>query len=165
MSETTERLTLPFIIPGQAQKEFYHNEALIRIDAALHAAAEEAPVTSPPQGPEPGQCWIVAPAATGEWEGQDHTVAAWTDAGWRFVAPPPGMIVWNKAGGYWLHFDGADWADGAMPARSILVDGQQVLGPRQAAMPSPSGGTTIDVEARAAIDQITAALMSHGLIG
>jgi hypothetical protein len=40
-----------------------------------------------------------------------------------------------------------------------------VVGARQPPVPSPSGGTIIDAEARVAIAQISAALMSHGLIG
>ena len=37
MSDATARLALPFIAPGQAQKELFHNEALTRIDALLQA--------------------------------------------------------------------------------------------------------------------------------
>jgi hypothetical protein len=33
-----------------------------------------------------------------------------------------------------------------------------------AAIPGPSGGSNVDVEARAAIDQVLAALRHHGLI-
>jgi hypothetical protein len=46
----------------------------------------------------------------------------------------------------------------------IVVGGERVVGARQPAVPSPSGGTVIDVEARAALAALTAALMSHGLI-
>src|SRR3546814_2389326 len=59
MSET-ERYQLPFILPGRAQKEVYRNEALTRIDAALHAAVEEGPLPTPPQTPQIGESWIVA---------------------------------------------------------------------------------------------------------
>lgn len=43
-------------------------------------------------------------------------------------------------------------------------DVQRVVGPRQAGIASPTGGTTEDVEARTAIDSILAALRAHGLI-
>lgn len=165
MSDASPRFGLPFLLPGQAQKEHYHNEALALVDAALHAAAEGGPAASPPAAPQPGQCWIVAAGATGAWAGQDGRLAAWTEGGWRFVVPAPGMAVWDKAQGYWLHWDGAGWSDGALPASKVTVGGQQVVGERQQAIPSPSNGTTIDAEARAAVDQIIAALMSHGLIG
>lgn len=40
----------------------------------------------------------------------------------------------------------------------------EIVGGRLAAIPGPSGGSYVDVEARAAIDQILAALRQHGLI-
>lgn len=36
--ETTARLGLPLLAPGQAQKELFHNEALALVDAATQAA-------------------------------------------------------------------------------------------------------------------------------
>jgi len=44
------------------------------------------------------------------------------------------------------------------------VSGTQVVGARQAAIPDASGGATIDVEARAALNQLLAELRTHGLI-
>ena len=163
MSETSARLALPFIVPGQAQKELFHNEALARIDVALHAAVEDAMTQSPPDVPVQGQCWIVAGGATGAWAGQEGTLACWTSGGWRFFNPVPGMMVWNKSEGHWIYWRGTGWGD-ALPVAGLLVGGVQVVGGRQPAVPSPSGGTTIDQEARGAIVALTAALKTHGLI-
>jgi hypothetical protein len=165
MSEETARYALPFLVPGQAQKELYHNEALVRIAAMLHVAVEGAPAATAPLAPLEGQCWIVGTGAGGAWAGRDGNLAAWTTGGWRFVEPQPGTLAWNKAAGCWVHFDGTQWGNGMIPVAGISVGGQQVVGQRQAPVPSPSGGTIIDAEARAAIGLITAALMSHGLIG
>jgi hypothetical protein len=164
MTETSARFALPFILPGQAQKELYHNEALTRLDAALHPAVEEAPRADPPGTPAIGQCWIVGAGATGVWTGREDQMAAWTEGGWRFVSPMPGMLVWNIDPGYWLHWSGSGWSDGELIASALMIAGQQVVGPRLAEVPSPSGGTTIDAEARAAIDSVIATLKSHGLI-
>lgn len=163
MSETA-RYQLPFILPGQAQKEVYHNEALTRIDAALHAAVEEEPLPTPPQNPQIGESWIVAIGASGDWSGKEDDVATWTEGGWRFITPRAGMMAWDRARGLWLHWNGTGWSSGELPVTRLIVDGQQVVGARQPEVPSPSGGTTIDPEARAAIDAIIATLMSHGLI-
>lgn len=157
------RFALPFLVPGQAQKEVFHNEALALLDAAVHPCVEQGPNATPPASPAPGQGWIVATGATGDWAGSDHSVAVWTDAGWRFVAPVDGMLVWNKAAGHWVHWTGAAWSDGFLPAAGIRIGGDQVLGPRLAEVPSPSGGTIIDSEARAAIAAIIATFKSHGL--
>ena len=40
----------------------------------------------------------------------------------------------------------------------------EIAGGQVAAIPGPSGGSNVDVEARAAIDQVLAALRHHGLI-
>jgi hypothetical protein len=164
MADTTPRFALPFILPGQAQKELFHNEALTRIDLALHPAVEGSPTADPPADPAAGQCWIVASPASGEWEGRAGQLAMWSEGGWRFAAPTPGTIAWNKASGLPMLWDGSQWRDGALVCAGLVVNGVQVVGARQAAVPSPSGGTIIDEEARAAINALTAALMSHGLI-
>jgi hypothetical protein len=164
MTDSSARFALPFILPGQAQKEVFHNEALARLDAALHAAAQEEPLATPPDDPEPGQCWLVGAGASGDWAGRDDALACWTEGGWRFVAPVPGMLVWDPGPGCWRHWSGSAWSAGEWPATALVIAGEQVVGPRLADVPSPSGGTTIDVEARAAVDAVIATLKSHGLI-
>ena len=164
MTDTSARFALPFILPGQAQKEAYHNEALSLIDAALHAAVEEEPLATPPPAPEGGQCWIVGDGATGAWAGKGDALACWTGGGWRFVAPLSGMLAWNIDLECWLHWSGEGWSDGNIPASRFTIGGQQVVGPRLPDVPSPSGGTIIDAEARDAVDALIATLKSHGLI-
>jgi Protein of unknown function (DUF2793) len=164
MTETTPRFALPLILPGQAQKELFHNEALARIDLALHPAVEGPPAADPPSAPQAGDCWIVGPDATGGWTGRDDMLAVWTEGGWRFLAPPPGTSAWNKAAAVSLLWDGSQWRDGELACTGLLVNGVKVVGERAPGVASPSGGTIIDVEARAAINALTAALMSHGLI-
>ena len=164
MTETSARHGLPFILPGQAQKEAFHNEALAAMDALLHPAVEGPPTASVPADPEPGQCWIVAAGAGGDWAGEADAIAVWTDGGWRFCAPQPGMTAWDKVTGYWLHWTGSAWSAGELVASEIRVAGQKVVGSRQPEVPSPSGGTTIDAEARAAIDALIATLKTHGLV-
>ena len=63
----TPRLTLPFLSPGQAQKEFFHNEALQVLDILIAAAVEEGPRDDPPSSPSAGDCYIVGedPTACG----------------------------------------------------------------------------------------------------
>lgn len=164
MSEATSRFGLPFILPGQAQKELFHNEALALADAILHPAVEGDPAAAPPALPEPGQSWLVAAGGEGAWAGRDHGLATWTPGGWRFVPPVEGMRVWSKSAALWLHWTGSAWSDGELRGSRLVVGGEQVVGDRQPAVPSPSGGTIIDAEARAAIAALIVALKSHGLI-
>jgi hypothetical protein len=163
MTETSGRFALPFLLPGQAQKETFHNEALTAIDCALHPSVEDI-ADDPPAEPGIGQSWIVGDGATGAWSGRQDAIAVWTAGGWRFVAPVPGMTAWDRAAGLWRYWTESGWSDGALPAAAIAIDGLQVIGPRLPEVSSPSGGTTIDTQARAAIDVLIATLKSHGLI-
>ena len=45
-----------------------------------------------------------------------------------------------------------------------LIDLEAVIGPQQATISAPSGGTTVDTQARTAINALIAALQAHGLI-
>jgi hypothetical protein len=163
MADQTPRFALPFILPGQAQKELFHNEALTVVDAVVHAAAEEGPRAAPPAAPQGGQCWIVAAGATGAWAGRDHALASWTDGGWRFAAPTAGMSVWDKAGAVPRQWDGTAWSGGRLACAGLSIAGKDIVGERLPAVPSPSGGTIIDAEARAALAAVIAALKTHGL--
>jgi hypothetical protein len=165
MAETSARFGLPMILPGQAQKEVFHNEALAMIDAALHPCVEEGPIAAPPTtGLEEGRSWIVGSGASGAWEGRDHEIATWTAGGWRYVTPIAGIKSWSKADGYWFVWNGSAWMAGVLPASAVQIDGLQVVGPRLPDIPSPSGGTIIDGEARTVLAAVIATLKSHGLI-
>ena len=164
MTERSARFALPLLQPGQAQKEAFHNEALAAVDLLLEAAVEGPAIAAPPASPQVGQCWIVATGATGAWDGQDERIAGWTDGGWRFLAPQPGTRAWDRLAGLWRYWDGSAWSDGSLPAAGLVVAGQRVVGSRQPNISSPSGGTTIDAEARSTIASIIVALETHGLI-
>lgn len=163
MTDRSARLGMPFLQSGQAQKEVFHNEALAVIDCALHPCIEGDAMSDPPGDPQIGESWIVGEDASAAWVGCEDALATWTSGGWRFTPPLPGMAVWNKAGGFWVHWSGAMWTAGILPAAAIEIGGVQVVGPRLPEVAKPTGGATVDVEARAAIDALIATLKSHGL--
>lgn len=148
--ETTPRLGLWTLIPGQAQKETSVNEALHLLDAIVAGAVEEPARASPPATPVPGTSYLIADQATGEWMGHDRAIAAFTPGGWRYVAPTDGLTVLEKSTGSTLRYRGGTW--------------EQVLGAPQPAIPDFAGGTTVDAESRATISAILSALRAHGLI-
>jgi len=164
MTTTTARHKLPLLMPGQAQKEMFHNESLAAIDALLHAAVEGVGITTPPAVPGIGQSWIVGATPTGDWAGQAHALASWTDGGWRFQTPVPGLGVTLAATGTQARWDGEAWRVGDVRAERVLIGGVQVVGARRGAIPAPAGGATVDAEARAAVAAILSALRTHGLI-
>jgi hypothetical protein len=160
----TPRLSLPFLSVGQSQKEFVHNESLQTLDLLVAGAVEEGPRASPPGAPAPGACYIVAAAATGAWAGKSDSVAGWTSGGWRFIAPSDGMTLYICASGMSATYRAGAWEIGAVRGSSLVIGDDQVVGTRQAAISSPTGGSTVDAEARTALAAVLAALRTHGLI-
>ncbi|AMK22460.1 MULTISPECIES: DUF2793 domain-containing protein [unclassified Sphingobium] len=163
--DSTFRWALPQLFAGQAQKEIFHNEALTRIDMLLHGAVESADEDVPPASPAVGACWIVTAGASGAWEGQDGALACWTDGGWRFAAPRVGLSLWVVDRGHVMQHDGVDWHDSGVRGDGFYIGGARVVGAQAAAITDPSGGATVDAEARSALAAILGALRAHGLIG
>lgn len=158
----TPRLGLPMLEPGQAQKEMTHNEALSRLDIATQPSILAIAAT-PPASPARGQCWLVADAAQGDWTGHANAVAAWTDGGWRFVAPFEGMRIWRIDMQCHALFTNGEWYHGRTYGR-LFIEGRQLVGPREPNVAEPIGGVTVDAEARAAITAVLQTLRRHGLI-
>lgn len=164
MLEATPRLALSLLSAGQAQKELTHNEALLRADMLIQPVVQAVGVATPPTAPASGQCWIIGASATGVWSGHDANLACWTEAGWRFVAPFAGLMVLDASSGQIVRYSLGGWVSGTVNATQIRVAGTQVIGTQQAAISNPSGGATIDAEARITLATILSALRSHGLI-
>ncbi|MBB4211006.1 uncharacterized protein DUF2793 [Rhodothalassium salexigens DSM 2132] len=164
MTETTSRLVLPLLQTAQAQKEITHNEALVLLDALVHASAESADLAAPPAAPTPGQTWLVAAPATGEWAGRADALAVFTTGGWRFIAPVEGLALWLADRALPAVYRDGAWVIGSLAATGLEIDGHQVIGARQGAIADPDGGTTVDAECRAALATLLAALRTHGLI-
>jgi uncharacterized protein DUF2793 len=161
---STPRLGVPLLSPGQAQKEFFHNEALQTFDTLVAAASEEPPRASPPTAPALGACYIIADSPTGAWTGKAQCIAAFTSGGWRFITPFEGVTVYIRSTSTCAAYRAGAWEVGVLRGTNIVLGGQQVVGSRLAAISSASGGTTVDSQARSVIDQILAAMRQHGLI-
>jgi len=76
-------------------------------------------------------------------------IAGYTSGGWRLIQPTEGMTAYVKSTGQTATYREGAW---------------EIAAGQLAAIPGPSGGSNVDVEARAAIEQILTALRHHGLI-
>jgi Protein of unknown function (DUF2793) len=142
----TGRYKLPLLAVSQAQKEITHNEALVRIDALLHAVAQEERAEPPILSDEDiGKCWLVSNAAANEWAGKSGHLAIWIGGGWRFCAATEGMRVRMQP-------SGVDW---------VRMGSQWISAPN---ITEPNGGTMIDQEARQAITSLLVHLRSIGTL-
>lgn len=160
----SSRLGLPFLVPGQAQKDFFHNEALQRLDMLVQPAVEGLPSDEPPPSPREGALYLVGEEPSGDWSGQAFAIACWTEGGWRFVEAQEGMEVWNSAQRTSARFVSGNWHFGIVTGSKVEIGGHQVVGPQLAAIPTPAGGTSVDQQGREAISAILDALREHGLI-
>lgn len=163
--DQTARFALPYLAPGQMQKEFYHNEALQKIDTLLCPVVEGNESPTPPSNPAVGSCYLIASGATGAWAAKDGALACFSEGGWRFVPPIEGMSLMDRATGRFINRRAGQWETGVVHAKELVVDGQPVVGGRQPPISDPAGGAQIDSECRAAVGQILAAMRAHGLIG
>jgi len=139
----TPRFSLPLLFSGRAQKEFYVNEAHALADALLHAACQ-GEASEPPATPANGEAWLVGSGATGAWAGEDGKLACYQAENWLFAVPNDGMRLFDRSTGQMLLYRGG-WKRPATPA-------------------APSGGTTVDTEARAAIADLVSALTQAGIL-
>lgn len=151
--ETTPRLALPLLQPGQAQKELYHNEALALLDLIVPGAVR-AVAPTPPDAPILGDAWIVGVSASGAWTGRTGEIAGWTGGGWRFLAPREGMALWLSDTGVPARYRSGAWTFG----------GGSLMGAARPLVPAPAGGATIDAEARATLVALLNTLAALGII-
>lgn len=139
------RLDMPFLFPGQSQKEAFVNEAIARLDALVQPAVAGI-VSTPPLDPAPGECHIVGASAQDAWVGHEGAIASWADTQWLFTAPRTGSVVFDVSAGCLVRYDAADgWR-------------------RAEAPPQVSGGSVQDVEVRAALAATVAALQHLGIL-
>lgn len=152
MNPSTPKFGLPLLAMGQAQKDVTHNEALLLVDLLLGGAVVSRSIQTPPEDPEPGQVWIVPLGAAGPWASRAGDLAAWTPGGWRFLRAADGFSLFVIDEGRRVRRLGSAWVAEppfAFPPPSVTP---------------PSGGTTVDAEARAAVAELQALLRSLGFV-
>ncbi|MFM7402985.1 MAG: DUF2793 domain-containing protein [Erythrobacter sp.] len=140
---STPALRLPLLIAGQAQKEFFVNQALSLLDA-LYPRAIDAAQVSPPATPQEGHCFLVTAPAIGAWAGREEQVAVMIGGDWHFVFPSEGMQLFDRSANHVVVFQ-SQWVAAVAPA-------------------VPTGGTVIDIEARAVLTALVDRLRSTGVL-
>ncbi len=97
MTEHTNLLSLPYIMPSQAQKHVTHNEALRMLDAIIHMRVEQVGRASPPTDPAEGERYLIGSAPSGAFAAHAGKIATFQDGTWTFFAPRPGWTLWDAA--------------------------------------------------------------------
>lgn len=143
LPSSTPALGLPLLIAGQAQKEFFVNQAICVLDA-LNAHVVTASLGVPPASPAEGACFRIVTPAAGAWSGQADSLAILAGGAWHFIAPIAGMQIFDQQAGHQLVFR-AGWKHADAPA-------------------APAGGSVVDTEARSAIGALIQSLVAVGML-
>ena len=109
MPDISPILSLPLIMPAQAQKHVTHNEALRLLDVMVQLAVLNRNLSAPPALPAVGDRHIVATGAVGLWAGQVGKIALYTSTGWQFFAPLQGWQAHVLAEGVTVVYAGVAW--------------------------------------------------------
>ena len=115
MPDTSARLSMPYLMPSQAQKHVTHNEALLRLDLLVQLTVQEFAANTPPALPAEGGIWGVGAAPTGDWAGHPGELAAWVNGAWHFIAPQSGWRAARVGDGDLRVWDGSAWVAHALP--------------------------------------------------
>jgi hypothetical protein len=74
------------------------------------------------------------------------------------------MLMWSHAEGMPVRRILGTWSVGSLRGAALFLGGAQVVGPQQPPIAMATGGTLMDVEARATIAHVLEALREHGLV-
>lgn len=107
--DQSPRLSLPLIMPQQAQKHVTHNAAIEALDALVQPIVESRTLATPPASPLAGEAYIVPSAASGAWSGHANELAAFQSGAWMFFDPAAGWQVYVKADRTFYVFDAGAW--------------------------------------------------------
>jgi hypothetical protein len=125
MTESTARLSLPLLMPAQAQKHVTHNEALQLLDALTQLVLAGVDLDQPPASPFDGGCYGVGAAPVGDWTGQAGKIACRSGAGWQFVTPQDGWAAWDTVDQATKIYQVGLWVSGGASTQNLAGLGIQ----------------------------------------
>lgn len=117
MPDTTDNLSMPYILPAQAQKHVTHNQALQILDAVVQLCVEGFDLNDPPTVFEEGQVWAIGAAPTGDWTSYPGQLAMRASAGWVFIPPRKGWRAWDRGSDVLRIYQGTNWE--AQPLQNV----------------------------------------------
>ncbi|MBO6798440.1 DUF2793 domain-containing protein [Maricaulis sp.] len=160
MSEQSPRLSLPLVMPDQAQKHVTVNESLLRLDTLVQLSVESRVLTAQPSSPVNGQAWILPAGASGtDWSAMSTaSIALWRDGSWSEIIPQTGWQGWVIDEGTRCVFGDGHWTAAYETSERVLALGEMgaltkavLLEEELGALAGASVQTTITIPDRAIV--------------
>ena len=135
---------------GLTQSDTLLNDLLEKLEVKLNLSVLSRTITAEPGSPSAGDAYILGATHTGtDWAGYaQHDVAIYDGTAWNNFVPIEGTQATVQDDDEIVVFNAAAWS----PHTALVLEGK---------ITDPSGGTTIDAEARTAINAIIDALEAH----
>lgn len=107
----SSRLSLPYILPQQAQKHVTVNEAVRRLDALVQLSVASRTTTAEPASPVEGRQYILPSGKTGaNWGAMAAgAITAFQDGAWTMISPKEGFCAYVEDTNTIVVHDGAGW--------------------------------------------------------
>ncbi|MEO9971914.1 MAG: DUF2793 domain-containing protein [Hyphomonadaceae bacterium] len=142
----TNKLSLPYLFPNQAQKHVTYNEALNILDALVHASIERE-IQQLPSTAQAGDCFLVNAAPDDELAEQHQSIAQLVDGVWVYHTPRAGWLVWRRDVEAFTLFDGTTWrAFDTGSSASPDIFGVNAVGDTHNRLTVRSAGSLLDAE-------------------
>lgn len=106
-------LSLPLLMPSQAQKHVTVNEALLRLDSAVNLVLRSLDLVTPPEAAPDGVAFGVPDGAVNAWADAGGKIALGQGGGWVFMQPARGWRAFVEDRGAEAIHDGTAWQVGA----------------------------------------------------
>ena len=107
---TTPHLSLPYLVPEQAQKHVTVNDAFRRLDALVQMQVLALNQSTPPATPSEGDAYALATSPSGVWQGEGGKLAFYQDGAWVFIVPQIGWRVYDQGTRSLYIYDQTNWA-------------------------------------------------------
>lgn len=129
MADRSTNLSLPFILPNQAQKHVTHNEALIDLDVLAQIVLQGLNQQTPPDSPEEGHIYALGDTPEGDWENRSGHLAAYQSGIWRYHQPKEGWQAWDAENQRGVVYKDSQWQQvGSGASAEFNTEGLAQLG-------------------------------------
>jgi hypothetical protein len=80
-------------------------DTLVARGLTYHEAVLDKDLTSPPESPNVGDRYWIAPGATGDWAGKDYQIATWSGSAWEFETVSDGDCAFVTDENIFYYYD------------------------------------------------------------